>query len=168
MITLEKIAEYNSECELNKAKWPTGPWTNEPNRVEWEHAGMTCLALRHPQMGHWCGYVGLRPGHKYYGIPESYRDLEDEEGERVTEAVCAYNLSHGHGGVTYGRFCEGIVCHIVDNEDERLYWLGFDCAHAGDLSPSRDNMMGFDDTYKDIEYVKSEVNKMAEELAELS
>ena len=166
MITEEQIQAFNNECEKNKKSWPPGPWNNEPNRVEWEHAGFRCLALRQPQSGHWCGYVGLPKGHKHYGIPDSVPYYDDDGNEIKDRQVVAFELSYGHGGVTYGRFCQGDVCHISDNEE--LYWLGFDCAHSGDLTPSTliyaPNLAKYG-TYKTIGYVKQCVNEMAEELS---
>ena len=46
--------------------------------------------------------------------------------------------------------------------------IGFDCAHAGDLAynypethPLRQNLSGFNDIYRDIEYVRKECKKLA-------
>ena len=149
MITQERIDEHHAECEENKKKWDDGPWQNEPHRVEWEHSGFRCLALRQPSSGHWCGYVGLPEGHEYYNHEDPFR------------------LSYGHGGVTYGEMCSGNICHLSDGE--KLYWLGFDCAHGGDYTPIN-HALGFRpmyeyETYKDINYVKRETNRMAEELS---
>ena len=165
LITQQQIDEFNKVCEANKKKWPKGPWTNEPNRVEWEHSGFRCLALRQPNSGHWCGYVGLKPGHKYYGIPDSVSHYDEDGNEIENQPTCAYDLPFGHGGVTYGRFCEGNVCHI--SEGEKLFWLGFDCAHAYDFQPADHDWMNSESNiYRDIEYVKNRVNVMAEELKE--
>lgn len=61
--------------------------------------------------------------------------------------------------------CEDNVCHLSDGE--KLYWLGFDCAHAGDYRPADHKYGGGIDSevYRDLDYVVRQVNVMAEELA---
>lgn len=60
-------------------------------------------------MGHRCGYVGLLPNHKQYGLEYN-----------------AINVDV-HGGLTYSR--EGNT-YPVDDSDR--WWIGFDCAHYRD------------------------------------
>lgn len=65
------------------------------------------------------------------------------------------------------------ICHKVDDgEDDNVWWFGFDCAHLGDVSPAYDRpgrgLSGADDTYKDIDYVTSEVERLAAQLSQLS
>ena len=38
----------------DKTRWADGPWMNEPDRVDFVHAGFACFALRN-YMGVWCG-----------------------------------------------------------------------------------------------------------------
>ena len=56
------------EEEFTKEKWIDGPWKQEPDRIEWKHNGMNCLAQRAPVTGSWCGYVGLPKSHPLYGF----------------------------------------------------------------------------------------------------
>lgn len=60
------------EHTLTKEKkaWGEGPWTKEPDRVEWrdEVTGYRCLIVRNPHLGHWCGYVEIRWISKYMEI----------------------------------------------------------------------------------------------------
>lgn len=61
------------------------------------------------------------------------------------------------------------VCHIPDaGETDRIWWLGFDCAHLGDFIPGMRERRypGEDQWYKDISYVRDEVTKLAAQLAE--
>jgi hypothetical protein len=98
-----------------------GEWIDELDRLEFVHAGFQCLLVRNPTLFHWCGYVGIPPGHPHFG--KDYDDIDDT----VLEV---------HGGVTYADSCRGAVCHIPKlGEEENLFWIGFDCAHAGDLVP---------------------------------
>lgn len=144
----------------HKHTWGEGPWQQEPDFARLEHAGFPGILLRQESSGHWCGYVGVPPGHPWHGKDDS---TVYEEG--VPEPVC-------HGGITYGRPCAGSVCHVPKpGEPENVWWLGFDCAHGGDLSPGhakwrREN--GFDrwhdeDVYRDQTYVTAQVKRLAEQ-----
>lgn len=47
-----------------------------------------------------------------------------------------------------------------------LYWLGFDCAHSGDLSPKCRHFSCLSvDEYRDLTYVTAEVESLASQLA---
>lgn len=56
-----------------------------------------------------------------------------------------------HGGITYWE--DGII--------------GFDCSHIGDLRPKMDPK-GAHGTYKDMEFVKGECRKLADQIMELN
>lgn len=99
---------------VDKAGWGDGPWHAEPDRVEWEHAGLPCLAVRGPA-GAWCGYAAVPPAHPLHG--KSTEDIDVEV----------------HGGLTYANRCQGHICHVPKpGEPDDVYWFGFDCAHSGD------------------------------------
>jgi hypothetical protein len=141
----------------------TQPWENEPDRVEFNHVGFPCLALRGP-VGAWCGYVAVPPGHPMHTKPYNAVDV----------AV--------HGGLTYAGVCQGPICHKPEpGEPDDVWWLGFDCAHFGDLTPSmvklRQKMpeifgqfdhLHTNEVYRDLEYVKNEIRQLAEQLAQAS
>lgn len=65
MTTTEK-----TETFIDRTGWPSGPWDDEPDRVEWrdEATGLPCLALRNDMFGSWCGYVAVPPGHPVHGL----------------------------------------------------------------------------------------------------
>lgn len=48
----------NEEHKVDRTGWGSGPWDNEPDRLEWkdEKTSMPCLMVRN-DMGNWCGYV---------------------------------------------------------------------------------------------------------------
>lgn len=121
MNTREEIKRHQVLCAYRRPTLPKGAWTTEPDRVQFEAHGFDCLIVRHVANFHWCGYVGLPPGHPLHGA-----DTHDERDLFRDLSV--------HGGITYGQECDGAVCHIAD-EGDHLWWLGFDCAHGGDLSP---------------------------------
>lgn len=118
------------------------PWLTEPDKEEFEHAGLSCQ-LRRNGVGAWCAYVGVPPGHPDHG--KSYHDLE--------EAIDV------HGGLTFGS----------DSEEDKLWWFGFDCAHAYDVVPGLHPMISQDfpdTTYKDINFVRDNTKRLAEQLKE--
>jgi hypothetical protein len=98
------------------------PWSNEPDREEFKHAGFPCILNRSPNSGAWCGYVGVPPSHPLHG--KHYDVLNRLDDVSV------------HGGITYGRACEDPICHVpAPGEPDDVWWFGFDCAHGGDFKP---------------------------------
>jgi hypothetical protein len=149
--------ETKEYTTIDKSTWDRGDWDGEPDKVQWqdEATGLPCLAVRHGHYGHWCGYVGVADGHPAY---EKHYDSVD--------------LSRGvHGGLTFSEACQPNdsedrgICHIpADSEPDHVWWLGFDCAHYGDLSPSgRDYHR--DGSYRTLKYVKSECRSLAAQLS---
>lgn len=146
---------------VDKAAWGSGPWQSEPDKEQWTDpaTGLPCLLVRNPHGGHLCGYVGVPEGHPLF--EKGYEDPELEV----------------HGGVTFGGFCmegeraEHGVCHIVEpGDNDRVWWLGFDCAHGYDLSPGyystqRSERWHQHDVYRTVEYVKAECAALAAQLA---
>lgn len=59
-------------------------------------------------------YVGVLPGHKYYGI--EYYDIPD--------------FPDVHGGLTYSGNLKGIKA--PDEDFKQRWWIGWDYAHHGD------------------------------------
>ena len=131
--------------------------------------------------------MGVAPGHVLYGW--DYRDhikvrpefLQGTINEVSIISLFAGGVSeHGtmridcalkaHGGISYS--AEG---------DEGLWWFGFDCGHAFDLSPGMAANLrrsGFPcpsmheqahrhDTYRDIDYVKQTCADLAFQLKQL-
>jgi hypothetical protein len=123
----------------DKSKWGPGPWQAEPDSLEWtdEATGFQCKIKRNG-LGALCGYVGVPDPDGVYNA--SYNELE--------------NIVSCHGGLTCGYQRDGTT------------WLGFDCCHAGDLVPEM-NFLGIapGQDYRDIAYVKSEVETLAKQLA---
>lgn len=132
-------------------KFGPGPWLDEPDRIEWRSGGFVCLMHRN-RMGAWCGYVGVGPGHPWHG---------KDDGDINAEV---------HGGITYADACAGHICHVPEpGEPEHLWWLGFDCAHGGDLIPGMHKVVGricFYEAYRDESYVRAEVESLVTQAAE--
>jgi hypothetical protein len=123
------------------------PWETEPNNAEWvdEDTGYKCRIQRHGDLGHLCGYVGITKAHPLWG--KHYSD--DEMG----------NID-AHGGLIHSEAQGGI------------WWFGFDCSHAGDLSPRllmvliEKDRYNYDrgETYRTWEYVEREVRELSAQL----
>lgn len=140
--------------------WGDGPWLDEPDRVDFEFAGIPCLLRRNAyagkpdaSMGNWCGYAAVAPGHPLHGA--GYYAAE-EAGVRA------------HGGLTYASACAGEICHVPKpGEPDDVWWFGFDCAHSGDLVPAhccrRTAFIG--EVYRDLAYVYAETTLLAAQLA---
>lgn len=74
-----------------------------------EHLGFEWEVVQNG-LGYRCGYVRVTPGHPWFG--KGYDDINADV----------------HGGLT---FCgHGKACPTHGPEAE--WWIGFDCAHAGD------------------------------------
>jgi hypothetical protein len=131
---------------IDRQGWPPGPWDDEPDHVQWRTtAGYPAIAHRN-ETGFWCGYVA---------VPRSHRALE---GERLEELSV-------HGGLTYGSDgCRGAICHTpAAGEPDAVYWVGFDCMHGGDSRPG----WAFGGTYRDLGFVRSECERLAEQIKAL-
>jgi len=59
------------------------------------------------------------------------------------------------------------ICHEeCDAANNDVWWLGFDCAHLGDLSPAYKTEIWFgDEVYRDFCYVEREVQWLAGQLS---
>jgi hypothetical protein len=136
--------------KIDRSEWDRGPWDSEPDKVQWKDGatGLDCLAVRHPHSGHWCGYVGVPPGHllhgKGYDTPAVYPHGEGcESGDESYHYSCTPGgVLSAHGDLTFADECQEAdapcrgVCHVAaPGEPDKLWWLGFDCAHCDDASP---------------------------------
>jgi len=154
---------YTSEFKLKNLGY--GEWVEEPDLVEFEHNGINCIIMRNVTKepyakdeayfgGHLCGYVSIPKDSVYYG--KEYDQIEID---------CHY-------GLTLGEF-----------DDEENYWIGFDCAHSGDLVPSSEmfrkkyyspspheiqeefkNFFIFNREYRNLAYCIEQCKSMADQL----
>lgn len=164
--------EGTEQWHYRREAWPPGPWHDEPwDIVTWvdEATGYECM-LNRGYMGAWCGYVAVPREHPAYG----------KHYDGIDVSV--------HGGLTFAganRYGK-----------EGYYYLGFDCNHCQDLAPgalalsaemaARDGSLGLwtdhkdydpvtgismhggylDEAYRDMAYVKTEVESLASQLKE--
>lgn len=107
----------------------------------WEHRGLRCAVLA-MDAGHGCGYVAVPEGHPWHGLdwddpvpapkplPDDMTVAEAMEGFGPVNLLASDRESLAmqvrvHGGLTFA--AEGLV-----GVEGGSWWLGFDCAHAGD------------------------------------
>lgn len=144
---------------VDKSDWGHGPWMAEPDKANWidEESGLDCMIVRGPT-GALCGYVGVPAEHPHY---------EDDDYFNIPVNV--------HGGVSFLDHCaegedkEEGICHPEESAANRdVWWVGFDCAHAYDKMPGRENAFYLDDAiYRTFDYVKDEVTHLARQLKEM-
>lgn len=141
---------------IDKSEWQNdGEWINEPDKAQWidEKTGLDCLVVRGGS-GALCGYVGLPESHKLFGT--DYWDIKEDIDV--------------HGGLTFADVCGPSedpsrgICHTGGVANKKVWWLGFDCAHSGDICPKLErNYCGYD-MYRRFGYVKNEVEYLASQL----
>ena len=156
-------------------------WETEPEKADFEAHGLKCAMRRNPA-GAWCGYVGVNNTHPWFGKDETDTvKVAQEIVERpididkvgIMNLLCGIRKSDDmedghlkialaidvHGGLTYA----STGAHI--EKGSKLWWFGFDCSHSNDFMPASDSPFNYNGTYRDFEYVKSECESLAKQLA---
>ena len=116
----------------------------EGDFLEFHHLGFKCQIIRHKDFNHLNGYIFLTSDNDYFGF--SYTDID----VRV------------HCGWTYCR------------QDGDFWIVGFDCAHLGDITShffvtdSCRQILSLESTYKDMKFVKSELECACEDFQKKS
>jgi hypothetical protein len=81
-----------------------------------------------------------------------------------------------HGGLTFAAACAGTICHVPEpGEPDELWWFGFDCSHAFDVSPGLRLALAEvmpdrpawlpGETYRDLAFVRAETEGLAAQIA---
>lgn len=153
----------------DKSGWGDGPWQSEPDKIQWrdEATGLACLIVRN-NGGSLCGYVGVPDGHAWHG--KGYDDVNAEvHGGATFAGPCSKGTDESHG-----------ICHVAGpGEPDHVWWIGFDCSHAGDYDPAsnarlpehlRDHIgdpcWGNETIqYRDVAFVTAEVASLARQAA---
>ncbi len=153
-------------------KRPERFYKDEPNELAWTDpaTGLKCLILRHDHLGFLCGYV--RPPHALAKRLRAYRRQRSHFLFGKVGRKCGYDHRtikgiQVHGGLTYSGT-------TLPGKGSGHTWVGFDCGHAGDLSPFMRQFMkiagmhpGFmrADVYRDFAYVQQECTRLAAQIA---
>lgn len=171
------------------------PWDAEPDHMdETSPEGYPCLLRRGP-LGSWCGYVGVPKDHPLFGKeysdtlrapPKFYEETVNEKNSPIDliTAAFTYQKSKGelvdvgtlfnvHGGITWTNDHAG----GAEPNPEGMWWFGFDCSHAGDLTPGLiralhkigykvlpEHHMPPHETYREPLYVLAECRSLASQL----
>jgi hypothetical protein len=167
--TFPNFTERYRTRDADRARWGSGPWDDEPDKVVWTDpdTGLAAMIVRGP-VGALCGYVGVPETHPWHGV--GYSECLIDCGDTWC-GHCPDDKLQVHGGVTFADGCaEGDnpstgICHL--DEAGPVWWFGFDCAHCQDLAPSllRYGVFSTDGTYRDLRYVIAEVRSLAAQLA---
>lgn len=152
-MNLQTIHIYD---ERTKKSWGNGKWLSEPDLVAWidEKTMLPCMIYRN-SLGALCGYVGVREESCLY---------EEDMYSQVFSEISA------HGGLTF----TGTLDKATVSEFVGTWWIGFDCAHAGDFVPGFPRAFrefGGDvseSNYRDIHYVSEQVRALSEQISKLS
>jgi hypothetical protein len=166
---VKTITYYLTEKYPDRNEWGPGPWEDEPDKKQWTdpETGLPCLIVR-SAVGALCGYVG---------VPKTHALFEKDYDDAKVEV---------HGGLSFASRCDpgaegdpysGAICHRVEEgEDEDIWWLGFDCAHAFDATPALAHRLrkiglpnppeayGRHMEYRDFAYVEEQVTQLAAQL----
>jgi hypothetical protein len=131
----------------DRSSWGAGPWDDEEDLYVWEHAGLLCVVWRQPTMGSLNGYVGVKSGELLHG--KGYSEMESE--------------IEVHGGLTFAGDLSGGF---------EQWFFGFDCNHYQDFAPGMGSIISAGPripkgVYRDLAYVRSEVNRLAEQVTKL-
>ncbi len=119
----------------------------EPNFETFEYKDYKCVIRRNMMTGGLCGYVA---------IPETSKFYEQDLSDKIE---C-------HGGLTWQGSLEPELSG---------YYIGFDCMHFMDYSPFTQMMLPIElrrqievhETYRDINYVRSECRSIVDQLIKL-
>ena len=122
------------------------PWNLEPDEEQFSYKGFLCT-VRRGTAGALCGYVGVGSEHKIFGYGYTNKIFNDIEV---------------HGGLTFSNY-DGVG----------IWNIGFDCGHSWDIVPTiismqHDHGVSVEGaTYKDIDFVISEIKHLADQLEKL-
>lgn len=124
-------------------------WDYEQDLFIGKHKGYKYIVKRMP-LGHLCGYVRLTKNDELFKT-----NLMDED---IYLRV--------HGGITYTS--PGNPLDYF-SESSKFFYIGFDTAHGGDVSPAMVDFlkdMPSYGTYKDLPYVRKQCKKLINQIKE--
>lgn len=144
---------------------------NEPDI--WQEPG---LYARRNTMKAWCGYVQVPEGHVLFGKDYSSRRQCNRDEIKIAGqgpiAIFAEALHEDDGAVSLDVIlqCHGGITYAGPRywtAPRTGWWLGFDCSHAGDLTP-HDEFRGWSyssGTYRTLAYVQEQCRGLASQIA---
>lgn len=161
-------------------------WETEPNFRKFLHKGVRCVVVRHPTLMSLCGYVRVPRGPLWDVLRRAVRirpeaDKSFFKNKRASRRADASSRGANHfllrevqvhGGLTFA----GFNPYFRGGRAMRGLWVGFDCAHAGDLIPQllllpfleKVQHLYQRDTYRDMPFVEDNCRSLADQLAEIN
>lgn len=160
--------------------------SNEPSFNLFRYREMWCFIQRSMTCGNLCGYVAVAEPHPLYGkhynesvvVPDetkipfnnNFLGLLGMAASGMPSNIVPLDLFiQVHCGLTWS---SDRAPGIQSNSLGKQWWFGFDTSHAGDAPMiefdypgKRTHDTGY--TYKDYNYVLSEVYKLADQLADM-
>lgn len=122
---------------------------NQPEvRVEYQHAGLPCMICQN-DLGIFCGYVSVPPGHPAHGKDYDTLDLGV------------------HGGLSFAAAPNDAIYMVGKGKPEGWWVLGFDCGHFGDFDADVQNVLRTEkfQSVRDTDFVRRQTNRLAKQLA---
>lgn len=122
--------------------------------------GLQYLIVQHPHSGHLCGYVRLPRTSQLYKVANK-KKLGYKYGKAISKKKTTVRRGYDardieglrvHGDITFA----GTKPHKF----ARGYWIGFDCAHAGDLCPAPSRSDEFS-VFRTPEFVRQQLALLA-------
>lgn len=132
---------------IDKSKYAIGAWTNEPDKIIGidEFSKLPYMVIRANYFGFLYGYVGVDSTHPFYGKKVSEIECYVTAHDLTTTLSASYSTLL----LPKEEFLEKIE---LDDENE-LWWIGFDCGHFGETCPFENPNHG---KYSDVEDVEEE------------
>jgi len=168
---LRSVAPLFITNVVDRSLWVRGEWDTEPDFVYWfdRDTWYRCLMVRHAEMGHLCGYVGVTKSHPAYYMHEAALESSLEVHGGVT-AVRDESVVSDFGASLGAEY--GIPSTIYPLGPEPTKWIGFDCAHSGDyipamaVHPRRPAQWpnSLNTTYRTMDYVRQQCARLAWQL----
>lgn len=154
---------------IDKSSWGEGPWQDEDDWIAWinpDAPNHHNLVIRHSNLGHLCGYVGVDERSQWY---------QRHPGPQIDVV---------HGGITLSGFSRGPenspgAFRVTNGANlQEIWWFGFDCGHAADYFPAQATpwlnlgatpamvnvMTGNPENYKTVDYVVDQIDSLREAL----
>lgn len=180
----------NPKPELPDLPREQQPWLDEPDYRMFEAAGMVCM-VRRVWSGNLCGYVGVGRSHPLYQVgardlvpaPDTWTERPFNVDEHGVIETFLTVLEHNAGDIPDGFAplsalisVHGGLTWAAPIHDHTGWWFGFDCGHAGDISPgliATVQSVGLDTShyfawgsYRTFDYVVSETATLAQQIAD--